>query len=331
MYLYDNSRIPLDVKLGKSVFLCNDCKRCETYCIYKPKDVLKNNRAAKKIVFDKNYAPEAVYGIEKNLKKYGNITAKKNDGPDKRSDSSDYPNPDFSKKTADILIYAGDYTRLFAPQLFDDFVKLLDHLGMDYAYDKNEVSDGMLALEFGMEEVAKELIKENCKRISNFNSDLMVVLSADSYYGFKKEYEKHGCRMKKNIMHYTEFLSKHIDKIKVNKTNDKIKYFDPCKLGRYSKIYEEPRNVLAGITSEKDIDFSKNREESKCCSGNISFFDNDLSKKIAEEVIDEFKRSGSDILITACPLCLHNFKNAENTKDLKIYDLLEYLIKNLKN
>ena len=41
-------------------------------------------------------------------------------------------------------------------------------------------------------------------------------------------------------MHYTEFINKNLNKLKVNTTNDKVKYFDPCKLGRYLKIYDEP-------------------------------------------------------------------------------------------
>jgi len=158
----------------------------------------------------------------------------------------------------------------------------------------------------------------------------MVVLSADSYYGFKREYENFKCKISKSIMHYTEFINKNLDLIKVNKTNDKVKYFDPCKLGRYLKIYNEPRNILAKITSCTDIDFFKNKEESECCSGYIGFFDIELSKKIAEAILNKFKESKSDILITSCPLCLSNFRNAENSRDLKIYDILEYLIKNLK-
>ena len=319
IYLHNNKKLKLDAELGRSVYLCNDCKRCEYYCIYDGKDVLPNNRYSKELIFKNGFAPDEVYKIEENLKKYKNAfgldTKKKKINKSYHHDDNEY----------DIYIYSGDYVKHLEPQVFDSFVKILDMLDISYVYDEDEISDGILALDLGMADLSKNLMEENFCKINKYKFKKMVVLSPECCYGFKVEYEKFGYKFKNNVVHYTEFINDYINNIKVSKTNDRIKYFDPCKLGRFLGIFEEPRNILTKLFGAKDFEFFKNKEESNCCGGYISLYDRDFSNNISMDIIRECKESGCNVLITACPLCLNNLKRAGSDCRIKIYDLLEYI------
>ena len=314
--LYINKKIPMDREFGLSAFRCNDCKRCEYYCIYEPKGVLQNNRAARKMALDAGYAPAAVYEIEKNLRHYRDIY---------KASAGRARGPDFSKDSAEVLVYLGDYTRMLEPAIFGSFKKILEAMGIDYSYDKNEISSGMVALDLGMEDVARGLMQENASRLSAYDCQKIVFLDADACWGFRQEYGDLGFKIDRQVMHYTELLAQNIDRLRIGGTGDRVKYFDPCKLGRYLKVFDQPREVLSRMASNTDFDFFKNREESKCCGGHIVLFDRELSANIADETLEEFMESGAGYLITSCPLCLHNFKQSRLSKDIVICDLVEYL------
>ncbi len=323
LYLYGRKDIEADEEFGKSVYLCNDCRRCETYCIYDDKNVLENNRYSKAEIFKAGFAPRQIYKIEKNLIRTGNIYGLKyktaNDQPD--------------LKQYDIFIYSGDFIRSLEPQIFESFKRLLRKLKISYVYDCNEISDGIIPLELGMEKISEELMKINYNRINRFNFDKLVVLDPYSYRNLREEYKKFGFKFDCEIMHYTEYIESLVCKVSVFKTGDKLKYFDPCKLGRGMKIYEPPRNILKKLFDASEIDLYKNRAQSYCCGGYISLFDKNIASLIASDVVSDFFDSGYDVLLSACPLCLHNLKSASQNnkiKTVRIYDILEYISLNLK-
>ena len=332
IYLSDKKKIEIDKDFGKSVYLCNDCRRCETYCIYSEKNVLTNNRYSKELIFKKGLAPEKIYEIEKNLKSTQNIFGIYNID---NMDAADKSKNNLNSGQYDVFIYSGDYVRFLEPGILKSFEKLLRYLNISYIYENNEVSDGLAALDFGMEEVFKTLAETNFKTINKYNFKKMIVLNPYSYYCFKEEYKNYGLDFKFEILQYVEFIEELVkeNKIKISKTEDKIKYFDPCKLGRSSGIYEAPRNILRKLFGVDDINFFKNKEESGCCGGYISLFDKNFARSVSLKLLDEFNsfESKNKILLTACPLCLYNLKEADETKSLRIHDIVEYIGIHLDN
>jgi len=318
LYLHKKGDVNLDAEAAKSFYLCNDCKRCEVFCWDSNKDVLNNNRAAREVIYKNKLAPVEVYEIENNFKKYGNFFSAENTD-DKKDKTKKY----------DMYVYAGEYARYYEPKLLDYFTRILDCLGITYIFDPNEISSGVLALDLGMEELSVELMKKNFKKINSYNFDQMIVLGPEDYYAFKFEYDQAGLKFKNKIVHYSEFLAENISKIKLNRNTGKFMYFDPCKLGRYCGIYDEPREVLKELFDSRCIEFFRNKEEAYCCGGVISLFDNDIPKYISRSVIEECKENECNYLITACPLCLKNLKDANQNSDLKILDIAEVVYMNL--
>jgi Fe-S oxidoreductase len=82
-----------------------------------------------------------------------------------------------------------------------------------------------------------------------------------------------------------------------------VTYHDPCHLGRYEGIYDEPRKIIEMLGGEI-IEMKHNRNNSICCGGgggvrsNYEKLAKDIAQKRVEEVDDKCSK-----LITTCPLC----------------------------
>jgi Fe-S oxidoreductase len=324
IYLVNENKIEPNAELGKAVYLCNDCKRCETYCIFEGKNVLPNNRYAKNLIFKNMLAPKKVYDIYNHLLNFGNFLGKKT----RQSAVKDFD----KNKRYDFLVYPGDYVNLLAPNITKSFIKILKKLNKSFILcDDIEVSDGAIALDLGMEELAEELMERNFRKVTQYKFDALIVLNPYSYYCFKNDYGKYGFKFDFEIIHYIDFMERHIDNLKIKKTNDYVKYFDPCVLSRWIKINESPRNILRVLCNNQDFDLIKNREESECCGGNLSLIFPEISRIITEGLLNEIKSyyEKTEVLITACPLCLSNLLKAQNSSRFKIYDLIEYISNNM--
>jgi Fe-S oxidoreductase len=91
-----------------------------------------------------------------------------------------------------------------------------------------------------------------------------------------------------------------------------VAYHDPCYLGRYSDIYDEPREVIE-ILGGRVLESRFNREDALCCGAGGGVRDNfeELAKNIAKERVKSFD---SDVkkIISPCGLCHINLKSASD-------------------
>ena len=96
-------------------------------------------------------------------------------------------------------------------------------------------------------------------------------------------------------------------KIKFNNGfNKTVTYHDPCDLGRNSKVFEPPRNILKAIPGLKLVEMANNRQLCICCGGggDLEMIDPGLSAAIAERKIQEIKDTGAEVVVTSCQQCI---------------------------
>ena len=81
-----------------------------------------------------------------------------------------------------------------------------------------------------------------------------------------------------------------------------VTYHEPCHLGRYLGVKEQPRYILKSIP---DIRYVEMPEADRCCgmAGTFSIYFYELSRKIAEKKADSIASTGADIVVTDCPGC----------------------------
>jgi glycolate oxidase iron-sulfur subunit len=81
-----------------------------------------------------------------------------------------------------------------------------------------------------------------------------------------------------------------------------VTWHEPCHLGRYLSVKEQPRKILRAL---KDIKYVEMPEADRCCgmAGTFSIYFYELSQKIADKKADSIKLTKADIVVTDCPGC----------------------------
>ncbi len=81
-----------------------------------------------------------------------------------------------------------------------------------------------------------------------------------------------------------------------------VTWHEPCHLGRYLGVKEQPRKILQSIP---DIKYVEMPDADRCCgmAGTFSIYFYDLSRKIADRKAASIESTGADIVVTDCPGC----------------------------
>jgi Fe-S oxidoreductase len=115
-----------------------------------------------------------------------------------------------------------------------------------------------------------------------------------------------------------------------------VTYHDPCYLGRYNRIFEEPRDILRAVPGLHLVEMAHHHENSLCCGGGGGRMWQDLPAgevKMSEVRIREAEAVGAQIMVTACPLCrimLEDARKAVGLNDtLQVMDINELLLEAL--
>ncbi len=84
---------------------------------------------------------------------------------------------------------------------------------------------------------------------------------------------------------------------------EEVTYHDSCRMGRFSGIYDEPRKMLAmtGGVTLKEMEFT--RGQAPCCGSNLWINCDSLSKKMQMELLEEARKTGAGVMLTACDKC----------------------------
>jgi Fe-S oxidoreductase len=229
-----------------------------------------------------------------------------------------------------ILYYPGCLTKFVAKDLKEKYEKILRKIGIDFIeLSELEKCCGSPALKAGYLEDFKKLAEENLKIFKEHSVKKIITNCPACFMILKKEYKNIlGEKWDIEVEHITQTINSKLkiqnSEIKIQKS-EKITYHDPCHLGRQMGVYKEPREVIKKLGYEiLEMELSKN--ESFCCGagGGVKSNEPKLANKIAKDRIEQAKKTQTEILTTACPLCyLHLKENAKNIEVKELSQLFE--------
>lgn len=198
---------------------------------------------------------------------------------------------------------------------------ILRKAGLRFAMLGNgEKCCGDFVRRLGDEGLFQQLAKENITTLNRFEFDFLLTHCPHCFNVFKNEYPDFGGVFR--VLHHTQLIADILNagQLQMHISSDSICYHDPCYLGRYNNLYEEPRSVLRHCFSTVS-EFPGNRRLSVCCGagGGQVWKEAEggslISVKRLEEVL---AASGSENAIaTACPFCLLMFDEALKMKGLE--------------
>jgi len=116
------------------------------------------------------------------------------------------------------------------------------------------------------------------------------------------------------IEHHSEFLARHLSQLPSVQTNETIVFHDPCYLGRYREVYDEPRAVVRA--SGHLVEAERHGERSFCCGagGGLAFLGEETGERVSHVRAKELVETGAATIGTACPFCNSMFRDALASK-----------------
>jgi len=228
----------------------------------------------------------------------------------------------FKEIGGNVLYYPGCLTKFAAKELEENYKKILNKIGIDFIMLKDfEVCCGNPVLNAGHEKEAKELAEKNFKLFKERGVKKIITNCPACFHMFKTNYPKLIPNWDIKVEHITQTISDAIKKGKINpkKLNTNITYHDPCHLGRYEGIYDEPREIIKKSGNLKEMKLSKNY--SFCCGGGSGVKSNypELANSIAKERVKMAKETKAKLLCTSCPMCYLHLK--ENSNELEVKEI----------
>jgi len=208
-------------------------------------------------------------------------------------------------------------------------LKILNSFGIEPQVLSNERCCGHDLLWMGDMENFKRLAKHNLDQIKKSGAKKIITSCPECLVSLKMDYPEFFGKTDFEVMHISELISNELskNKIKLNKLEKKVTYQDPCRLGRFLGIYDQPRKVMSSISGIEISEMPKSRKNAICC-GTSSWVNCDMySRMIQTNRLNEAKNTGAEILITTCPKCQIHFSCTQNAEGypeelkLRIIDL----------
>ncbi len=210
-------------------------------------------------------------------------------------------------------------------------LKLLKMADVNVAILPDEVCCGEPARRIGDELMYKELVEMNKENLGRYRFKKLLVNCPHGYNVFKHEYREYG--MELDVIHHTQLLNKLVKegRLKVGIKNISVTFHDPCYLGRWNGVFDEPRDLILKVSGGKLVEMRRKRENSFCCGagGGQMYYEIRKGERISRVRYGEALETGAKVLCTACPYCKIMF-TSESKGEIDIMDISEYLVKSLE-
>ena len=312
-----------------AMYKCTGCGNCEAVCHAKIELVALWEKI-RKWMADQGVAPLPVHRkLEASIAKNGNPY-----GEPKSKRDAWWP-ADVERVTPPQVVFfagcTGSYRMQNIPRAA---VKVLSRAGVTLnCLGENEVCCTSPLLRTGINMLSLEANKEVVTKADALGAKDMVMSCSGCYKTVSSNYVEYYGKPGQNVYHITQYVDKLITERKLplnNEFNAKVTYHDPCHLGRHSKVYEEPRNILKKIKGIEFVEMEKNRENSRCCGagGGYKSAFNDFAVNIAAQRIRDAEAVGAEVIATSCPFCVLNLKHGAKKigSKVKVMDITEILL-----
>ncbi|MCL2131960.1 MAG: (Fe-S)-binding protein [Lentimicrobiaceae bacterium] len=224
-----------------------------------------------------------------------------------------------------VVYFAGCMSHL-TPSIPQSMRKIFDAAGQKYWFmdEDRTVCCGRPLWQQGFTNQAEDLIQKNTELIQKSGARMLITSCPICYISFKNEYSLPHIE----IFHHSEYIDRLLKKnrIKVSKQDLDVVFHDPCELGRGTKIYKAPRNVLKAVANLKKARYEK--EKAICCGYNLgnTVITSEEQRKIRDASMRNLLTTNAKTICTACPMCKKSFTHA-TTQSVK--DIAELVAENL--
>jgi Fe-S oxidoreductase len=332
-YLNDIGPATEEPLLGKynsqeAVFQCTTCGACEFQCPvgieHLPIIIGLRRGAVNTGAWEDDYGGKLFNQLERGSNALG-ISALERD---KFIQKEQFPTFDGTQEYCLWLGCMGGYDPK-GREIISAFARVMNHLGTSYGVLKKEKCTGDPVRRLGNDLVFQQLAEANLEILAQNNVKKIVTICPHCVRTIQEDWKAYGTPPE--VEHHSEFMARFAHLLPQKSSDEKIVYHDPCYLGRYRNVYEEPRQLVQ-ITGTL-VEAPRNKERSFCCGagGGLAFLGEESGERVSHVRAQELVATGATTVGTACPFCNTMFRDALAATDTppQLLDIAQLIARNL--
>ncbi len=198
---------------------------------------------------------------------------------------------------------------------------------------KEEACCGDPARRLGNEYLFQRLANRNIETLKSRGIKKIITSCPHCFHVLRNEYHQFGGDFE--VIHLTQLLKDLFKEGRLTITSPSrslLTYHDPCYLGRYNGIYDQPRELLGLLLESNVREMAACGNNSFCCgAGGGAFWCGKTTGRRIEEIrIEQAIATGAEGLVTACPFCEILFESAVRQmgadQSFKVVDIVQLVL-----
>ena len=288
-------------------FQCTTCGACEFQCPvgieHLPILVGLRRGAVNTGIWEDDHGAKLFLALERGSNALGMQATER----DKFIQKQDFPIFDGTQEYCLWLGCMGAYDPK-GREIVADFARVMTYLGTTFGVLRKEKCTGDPVRRLGNDLLFQQLTEANLDALAQNNVKKIVSICPHCVRTIQEDWKEYG--LPPEVEHHSEFMARHLSRLPKAAQQETIVFHDPCYLGRYRDVYEEPRDIIKGAGHL--VEAPRSRERSFCCGagGGLAFLSEETGERVSHVRANELAGTGAQIVGTACPFCNSMLRDA---------------------
>ncbi|MBN2152576.1 MAG: (Fe-S)-binding protein [Candidatus Lokiarchaeota archaeon] len=317
---------------AERLFACTMCRECDVTCDagFSPWELFQSARAE---LWASGAAPSALKPFNDAIKEAGNPFAFNKEA---RGDWATRAGNMLATDNKNLL-FAGCIPAFKQGDALAKIARAYHAMGKPLSVipGSRELCCGLPALDSGNVDLFNDRMAANIKAILDLAPE-RVVFACPSCYSFVKEhYGKESTEFGKiPLVFFTDDVIEgiHANRLKVKGFDSEtlVSYHDPCHLGRFTRLWDSPRDIIKAVPNARYLELDNCKEHTACCGagGQMMVTNPADNKAIADKRVGEAVEKNAAVLVNTCFTCQDTlqgaaFRVAEDLDVVHILDLVD--------
>lgn len=194
-------------------------------------------------------------------------------------------------------------------------LRLLNRAQVSFELLANERCCGRDLLLTGDIEGFMSLARANMEEFARCGVKKIITNCPECYYTLKVDYPRLLGQTVIEVLHLTEVIAPLVEsgELVLGELKKRATYHDPCTLGRYSRIFDQPRRLLGAMEGLELLEMEESRERALCCGSSAWVYCGAVNREIQRERLAQAEATGAEILVTSCPKCQIHLRCAQKS------------------